>query len=175
MSCPWDKEKPNISVELYNLTFFLSHWLTELRSWHFCYLCGLQVKCICLLLRFVVTQCVITSSCTPLGVYVHDVWWPVMPSCLCQDLLVVGPGLPQHASLSRRAFVSSVWGLDVELPISKRAVSSPRGLRLRIVICAPYGACVFVSFFIRVTSRLRREDNEAHYGAQGLTEWLIFL
>ena len=24
LSCPWDKDKPNISVELYNLTFFVS-------------------------------------------------------------------------------------------------------------------------------------------------------
>ena len=91
------------------------------------------------------------------GVYVHDFCCPVMPPCLCQDLLVAAHDSPCTPALSCRAFVSAVWTLDVALPFSKRAASSPRGLRRNALIRSQYGVCVCVSvsFLIHVTSLLR--------------------
>lgn len=111
--------------------------------WLLCYLGGLQVKHICLFLKFSDTQHVITSSS-----YLHA--WCLCPGFLmsCHASMPLSrpvsgrQGLSKHAGLSRRAFVSRVRGLDVAFPPSKRAASSPRGLRCRIVVCSQYGVCV---------------------------------
>lgn len=57
---------------------------------------------------------------------------------------------------------------DVELPVSKSAASSPKDLKRTLLICSAYGMCVH--FLIHVSSLLKREDNEAHYGSQGSTD-----
>ena len=135
-----------------------------------CYLCGLQVKHICLLLRFSDTQYVITfsSSCAPPGVCAHNFRWPVMPPCLCQELLVVGQVSPCKPVCLAELLSSACEDWMLHFLFSKRAASSPRGLRRRIF--SPYVVCVCVCVLIRVTSLLRSEDNGSHYGSQGPTE-----
>lgn len=171
MSGPW-------GLLILALQFSLS--LAELRFWPSCYLCGLWVKHICLLLRFSDTRYVITfssSSCPP-------AWcvclWFLMP---CHVSMPLSRAISDWTGLSPAwqaclaellAAVCEDWMLHFLFPrgqwVLQEAFNLSQSFALHM-LCV----CVYASFLILVTSLLRREDNAAHYSAQGPTEWLIFL